>query len=110
SNNGFELLTPYYWNIAPNFDATITPHLQTKRGMQWQNEFRYLTAPGLGALQFDWLPSDNEYAKVAPQDDNATRWLFHWGHSGVMDQVWRFNADYTRVSDDRYFTDLDSQY
>lgn len=110
SSNGFELLTPYYWNIAPNFDATITPHLQTKRGMQWENEFRYLTTPGLGVIQFDWLPSDNEYAKVAPQDSNDTRWLFHWGHSGVMDQVWRFNADYTKVSDDRYFTDLDSNY
>ncbi|QCR09605.1 LPS assembly protein LptD [Brenneria rubrifaciens] len=110
SNNGFEFLTPYYWNIAPNFDATFTPHLLTKRGVQWQNEFRYLTAPGLGTLQFDWLPSDNEYAKVAPQDDNDTRWLFHWAHGGVMDQVWRFDADYTKVSDDRYFTDLDSEY
>ncbi|PWC16944.1 LPS assembly protein LptD [Brenneria corticis] len=110
SSNGFELLTPYYWNIAPNFDATITPHLQTKRGMQWQNEFRYLTAPGAGTIQFDWLPSDDEYAKDAPLDDNDTRWLFHWRHNGVMDQVWRFNSDYTKVSDDRYFTDLDSEY
>ncbi|MCL2894139.1 LPS assembly protein LptD [Brenneria tiliae] len=110
SSNGFELLTPYYWNIAPNFDATITPHLQTKRGMQWQNEFRYLTAPGAGTIQFDWLPSDDEYAKDAPLDDNDTRWLFHWQHNGVMDQVWRFDSDYTKVSDDRYFTDLDSEY
>ncbi|MCL2898874.1 LPS assembly protein LptD [Brenneria tiliae] len=110
SSNGFELLTPYYWNIAPNFDATITPHLQTKRGMQWQNEFRYLTAPGAGTIQFDWLPSDDEYAKDAPRDDNDPRWLFHWQHNGVMDQVWRFDTDYTKVSDDRYFTDLDSEY
>lgn len=110
SSNGFELITPYYWNIAPNFDATITPHLQTKRGMQWQNEFRYLTPPGRGTIELDWLPSDNKYAKDFPEDDNATRWLFYWGHSGVMDQVWRFNADYTKVSDDRYFTDLDSNY
>ncbi|NPD01791.1 LPS assembly protein LptD [Brenneria sp. hezel4-2-4] len=110
SSNGFELLTPYYWNIAPNFDATITPHLQTQRGVQWQNEFRYLTTPGTGTIQLDWLPSDSQYAKDVPQDDNNTRWLFYWGHSGVMDQVWRFNADYTKVSDSRYFTDLDSEY
>lgn len=110
SSNGFELLTPYYWNIAPNFDATITPHLQTKRGMQLQNEFRYLTAPGAGTIQFDWLPSDDEYAKNAPNDDNDNRWLFHWGHNGVLDQVWRFDADYTKVSDNRYLSDLDSLY
>ncbi|HDJ1437919.1 TPA: LPS assembly protein LptD [Serratia rubidaea] len=109
SNNGFEFMLPYYWNIAPNFDATITPHYMTKRGLQWQNEFRYLTQPGMGTIEFDWLPSDNEYNKDHPQDDD-TRWLFYWNHSGVMDQVWRFNVDYTKVSDSQYFNDLDSQY
>lgn len=110
SSNGFELITPYYWNIAPNFDATLTPHLLTKRGLQWQNEFRYLVAPGTGTIQLDWLPSDSEYHREHPQDDNDTRWLFHWQHSGIMDKVWRFNADYTKVSDASYFKDLDSAY
>lgn len=109
SNNGFEFMLPYYWNIAPNFDATITPHYMTKRGLQWQNEFRYLTQPGMGTIELDWLPSDNEYNKDHPQDDD-TRWLFYWNHNGVMDQVWRFNVDYTKVSDSQYFNDLDSQY
>ncbi|KAA9002650.1 LPS assembly protein LptD [Affinibrenneria salicis] len=110
SSNGFELLTPYYWNIAPAFDATLTPHLLTKRGVQWQNEFRYLVAPGTGLVELDWLPDDREYAKDEPQDDNNRRWLFHWEHEGVMDQVWRFSTDYTKVSDERYFKDLDSTY
>ncbi|ACS84416.1 LPS assembly protein LptD [Musicola paradisiaca] len=117
SRNGFELITPYYWNIAPNYDATITPHVQTKRGLQWQNEFRYLTQPGLGQIEFDWLPDDKQYRRdvkanpsVYGTDDNYTRWLFHWQHAGVMNQVWRFNVDYTKVSDQTYFTDLDSVY
>ncbi|BEM75935.1 LPS-assembly protein LptD [Serratia marcescens] len=107
SNNGFEFMLPYYWNIAPNYDATITPHYMSKRGLQWQTEFRYLVQPGLGLMEFDWLPDDKEYGK--DNDDNK-RWLFYWNHNGVMDQVWRFNVDYTKVSDYKYFTDLDSKY
>ena len=108
SNNGFEFMLPYYWNIAPNYDATITPHYMSKRGLQWQTEFRYLVQPGLGLMEFDWLPDDKEYSKEDP--NNSTRWLFYWNHNGVMDQVWRFNVDYTKVSDYKYFTDLDSKY
>ncbi|MBN3975382.1 LPS assembly protein LptD [Serratia marcescens] len=107
NNNGFEFMLPYYWNIAPNYDATITPHYMSKRGLQWQTEFRYLVQPGLGLMEFDWLPDDKEYGK---DNDDSKRWLFYWNHNGVMDQVWRFNVDYTKVSDYKYFTDLDSKY
>ncbi|MGQ6211342.1 LPS assembly protein LptD [Serratia sp. IR-2025] len=107
SNNGFEFMLPYYWNIAPNYDATITPHYMSKRGLQWQTEFRYLVQPGLGLMEFDWLPDDKEYGKT---NDDSKRWLFYWNHNGVMDQVWRFNVDYTKVSDYKYFNDLDSKY
>ncbi|MCT4701819.1 LPS assembly protein LptD [Enterobacteriaceae bacterium H20N1] len=112
TNNGLEFTLPYYWNIAPNFDATITPHYMEKRGTQWQNEFRYLTVAGTGLMEFDYLGSDDEYKNesgVNP-DDSDHRWLFYWRHSGVMDQVWRFNVDYTKVSDDKYFNDFTSQY
>jgi LPS-assembly protein len=112
TNNGLEFTLPYYWNIAPNFDATITPHYMEKRGTQWQNEFRYLTVAGSGLMEFDYLGSDDEYKNesgVNP-DDSDHRWLFYWRHSGVMDQVWRFNVDYTKVSDDKYFNDFTSQY
>ncbi|HEY1843247.1 MAG TPA: LPS assembly protein LptD [Buttiauxella sp.] len=112
TNNGLEFTLPYYWNIAPNFDATITPHYMEKRGTQWQNEFRYLTVAGSGLMEFDYLGSDDEYKNesgVNP-DDSDHRWLFYWRHGGVMDQVWRFNVDYTKVSDDKYFNDFTSQY
>ncbi len=113
TTNYFEFSLPYYWNIAPNFDATITPHYIDKRGgIQWQNEFRYLTQAGAGLMEFDYLPSDDEYKNesgVQPGESDR-RWLFYWRHSGVMDQVWRFNVDYTKVSDDKYFNDFTSQY
>ncbi len=117
SRNGFELVTPYYWNIAPNYDATITPHVQTNRGIQWQNEFRNLSRFGFSVVEFDWLQDDRQYKSDVlsgksgyAADNDYTRWLFHWQHTGVVDQVWRINVDYTKVSDQNYFTDLDSVY
>ncbi|EPP0954238.1 LPS assembly protein LptD [Cronobacter dublinensis] len=110
-SNYFEFSLPYYWNIAPNFDATITPHYMHKRGnVQWQNEFRYLTRAGAGLMEFDYLPSDNVYQDEHPEMGDKHRWLFYWQHGGVMDQVWRFNVDYTKVSDTNYFNDFDSKY
>ncbi|EPN9364174.1 LPS assembly protein LptD [Cronobacter muytjensii] len=111
TTNYFEFSLPYYWNIAPNFDATITPHYIHKRGnVQWQNEFRYLTHAGAGLMEFDYLPSDDVYQDENPGMSDKHRWLFYWQHGGVMDQVWRFNVNYTKVSDTSYFNDFDSKY
>ncbi|STE18422.1 organic solvent tolerance protein [Escherichia coli] len=111
SNNYFEFYLPYYWNIAPNMDATITPHYMHRRGgVMWENEFRYLSQAGTGLMEFDYLNSDKVYDDEHPKDDNSRRWLFYWQHAGVMDQVWRFNVDYTKVSDTSYFNDFDNKY
>ncbi|MDU7868198.1 MAG: LPS assembly protein LptD, partial [Pantoea sp.] len=111
TKNGAEFYLPYYWNIAPNFDATLTPHYMSKRGgVMWENEFRYLTKAGTGLIEFDYLPSDKIYQDDHSGDSNSRRWLFYWNHSGVVDQVWRFNADYTKVSDPDYFNDFSSKY
>ncbi len=113
TSNYFEFYLPYYWNIAPNMDATITPHYIHKRGnIMWENEFRYLTQAGSGLMELDYLPSDKVY-EDDPRNtsgDNRHRWLYYWQHSGVMDQVWRFNVDYTKVSDSSYFNDFTSKY
>ncbi|MFY2737088.1 LPS-assembly protein LptD [Pseudocitrobacter faecalis] len=111
TKNYFEFYLPYYWNIAPNMDATITPHYMHRRGgIMWENEFRYLTKAGTGLMELDYLPSDKVYSDEHPDDDNSRRWMFYWRHAGVLDQVWRFNVDYTKVSDPNYFNDFDSKY
>ena len=111
TTNYFEFYLPYYWNIAPNMDATITPHYMHRRGnIMWENEFRYLTQAGAGLMELDYLPADKVYEDEHPEDSNSRRWLFYWQHSGVMDQVWRFNIDYTKVSDPTYFNDFDNKY
>lgn len=111
SNNYFEFYLPYYWNIAPNMDATITPHYIHKRGnIMWENEFRYLTHAGEGLMELDYLPSDKVYEDEHPTEGDRHRWLYYWQHAGVMDQVWRFNVNYTKVSDPNYFNDFSSKY
>lgn len=115
SNNGFSFILPYYWNISPYADVTIMAHYMSKRSLQLQNEFRYLTQFGSGLMEFDYLPSDNQYSKDKvgrgiTQDDNFKRLLFYWHHAGIYDQHWRFNADYINVSDPYYFNDLNSKY
>ncbi|HDR2679128.1 TPA: LPS assembly protein LptD [Enterobacter mori] len=111
TSNYFEFYLPYYWNIAPNMDATITPHYIHKRGnIMWENEFRYLTKAGAGLMEFDYLPSDKVFQDEHPSEGDKHRWMYYWQHAGVMDQVWRFNVDYTKVSDPYYFNDFDSKY
>jgi len=57
--SGNEIRVPWYWNIAPNYDATITPRLLTERGLQITTEFRYLTERNEGIVIGDYLPSDD---------------------------------------------------
>ncbi|CAA2929337.1 LPS-assembly protein LptD [Arsenophonus endosymbiont of Bemisia tabaci Q2] len=113
--SGLDFALPFYWNIAPNYDATITAQFMTFRGVKLNNEFRYLTIARTGTVAVDWLKHERNYIKDKnsghyPARDSDDRWLVYWGHSGVLNQVWRFNIDYTKVSDPKYFTDFTSKY
>ena len=105
SDNGFEAAIPYYWNIAPNLDATIRPRLMTERGIQLGGEVRYLnTAFGgvyNGKVQAEVLPSDNK-----KEDD--TRYGISMQHLQTTPSGFTGTINYTRVSDDTYYTDLSS--
>lgn len=103
SRDGFELETPFYWNIAPNYDFTFTPKLMTNRGVQLNSKFRYLTEFGGGSFSEEYLPHDQKY----PND--GARWAVNWTHHGLYKQHWLFNADYSRVSDINYFDQINSK-
>jgi LPS-assembly protein len=101
--NGTELSLPYYWNIAPNRDATITPTLMTKRGVNLGTEFRYLEANYSGAARVDWMPSD--------QLRSINRWGFNLNQQTHFNSVWTdngvgLNLSLNRVSDDDYWRDF----
>lgn len=80
SRRGAELAVPYYWNIAPDRDATLTVHPMSKRGLMLQGEYRQLWQAGNGQINLDWLPhdqdngDDNRYLLVTRADSKLGEW------------------------------------
>lgn len=98
--NGFELIIPYYWNIAPNLDATFYPRYMGKRGLMLGGELRYLTRQDKGTITGEIIPSDALY------EDGGTRGAFSFDQQGRFFSRLVTNIDYSAVSDDRYLEDL----
>ena len=96
--NGTELYVPYYWNIHPQVDATITPHYMQHRGTQLQNEFRYLTTETKGQFAYDYLGNDAL--------TNTDRQFFSWQHSQNPNGGWTGDLDINYVSDEFYLDDF----
>lgn len=106
SNSGIEVEAPFYWNIAPEMDATITPYYMSKRGTQLKTEFRYLTGQQNGSVNLEYLHKDNE---IKSNDD--ARYLARFQHVGTFSDNFRAYVDYTTISDDNYLVDIgSSQY
>jgi len=98
TRGGSELTLPYYWNIAPNRDATIAPRVMTKRGLMLNNEFRYLEPRYAGEAHLDVLPDD----RLA----NRSRTRMALMHSQIITGRLSGYVNLNRVSDDAYFRDL----
>ena len=108
TNAGMEFSLPYYWNIAPEMDATITPRVMAKRGTQWQGEFRYLgnnVPGGLGSSYQGVITGE-----VLPDDKltGTKRHLLNVQHSQNFGYGFAGSLNLNGVSDDSYFTDLSS--
>ncbi|MDR3298908.1 MAG: LPS assembly protein LptD [Candidatus Accumulibacter sp.] len=106
SDNGFEYEQAYYWNIAPNIDATLSPRAMARRGVQLGGDFRYLnTALGgiyRGDLKVEYLPGDR-------LRDNDRRHAFSLVHEQTTNSGFSGTINYSKVSDDNYYTDLSSE-
>ncbi len=102
---GAEFELPYYLNLAPNYDLTLTPRYMSKRGAQLKSEFRYLTGQHQGMLQLEYLHSDND-----KPDNFGQRYLTHISHVSDFTAQWRGFIDFTDVSDDAYLSELGSDY
>ena len=108
--NGFQTIVPYYFNLAPNYDATFAPAIYGKRGVSFNTDFRYLGNTGqspvptyTGKDAFNYMPND----RLANRD----RWSFLSQHQQQFNNVlpglsgaW----DLQGVSDSYYFTDLNN--
>lgn len=107
SDTGFLLVTPYYFNLAPNYDATLYPRYMSKRGLLMEGEFRYLTHSSEGQLGGAYL-NDKEDERELMSEYEKKRWLYHWKHTGGLDSRLLAEVDYTDISDPYYFEDLDT--
>jgi LPS-assembly protein len=122
--SGFGLSTPFYWNMAPNYDMTVTPGYYTQRGMQYNDLFRYLTWESSGQIYFSALPGDKvftanqaswtqpdaypnnplEKQKLAATSDN--RYQFAWQDSTHYTPSWSSQVQVDYVHDDYYTLDF----
>jgi len=102
SKGGIEATVPYYWNIAPNYDATISPRFITKRGVLIGTQFRYLQPDYLGEARLDVLPSDRQL-------DDKERHAYLLRHNHTLPYGWSGALNLQGVSDDDYFTDLSTE-
>jgi LPS-assembly protein len=97
-SNGYELEVPYYFNLAPNYDLTVTPGLLSARGVQVAEQFRYLTAMSHGQIDGTFLPSDSQ--------THSNRSYFRVTDITDFKRGMRFDADIASVSDHNYFEDF----
>ncbi|PTT71797.1 LPS biosynthesis protein, partial [Pseudomonas sp. HMWF007] len=105
SDTGFMLVTPYYFNLAPNYDATLYPRYMSKRGMLVEGEFRYLTKSSEGQFGAAYL-NDDDTERSKQTDYEKTRYMYNWQHKGGLDSRVLTEVDYTKISDPYYFQDL----
>ncbi|MDO4222905.1 MAG: LPS assembly protein LptD, partial [Acinetobacter sp.] len=100
NDGGVQLGVPIYLNLAPNYDATLTPRYLSERGAMLDGQFRYLTKNfGEGQIWGGYLPSDNKYNDEDRKD-------LHFAHQWQINPQWQTGAEYHYASDKDFFSDL----
>lgn len=127
SYSGYYLGLPFYWNLAPNYDTTITPTYYTERGFQLADLFRYLTPASNGNLRVSLFPDDKYFPTFKEKleqkyqtstdpfkqaelyrllNTHNTRYSLGWKHQTQFNEHWSANIDYNFVSDDYFLEDF----
>lgn len=118
-----DIAVPYYLNLAPNYDLTLSPRVIREHGTMLEAEFRHLSPLFFNQLSLAWLGngkdgiSDNEQKAIdngeltaaeAQLYDGEDRWLVGLEQQGGRGHNWYSTIDYTKVSDQGYFRQLDT--
>ncbi|CAN5862454.1 LPS-assembly protein LptD [soil metagenome] len=98
SKSGFQVTVPYYWNIAPNRDATFTPSVSTRRGLGIESQIRYLEPSYNGAWTLNLIPHDNL--------TSSRRYALNAQHESELPGNALLQLHILRVSDDDYWKDF----
>ncbi|MBA3989409.1 MAG: LPS-assembly protein LptD, partial [Idiomarina sp.] len=102
--NGIEIEVPYYFNLAPNYDATIAPRLMTERGVMGVGEVRYMDTEQAGQVNLEYLHNDSS------RQDNSARYFWRLEHEAQLNQNWSTYIDASQVSDVNYINDFGSAF
>lgn len=104
SVSGVTLIQPYYWNLAPNRDVTLTTQVMSQRGVAAETELRYLEQDYAGQVRLNLMPSD--------QLRQSLRWGLKTQHNGTIETGWsdigalQAGLQLNRVSDNNYWRDF----
>lgn len=107
NTKGVVATTPYYFNLAPNFDATLYPTYMYRRGLLTEGEFRYLGKNSETTTGGAWL-DDHEDERKRQSEYKKDRWMYTLQHEQGFNQRLLGSIDYTAISDPYYFQDLNS--
>jgi LPS-assembly protein len=112
SDGGVDVDVPYYLNLAPHYDATISPRLIGDRGAMASVELRYLADWSMNTANLALMPKDKQFDATrinipgTDSPDQAKRWFAGLEHDGQLGQNWSTHVRVEAVSDDDYFRDL----
>lgn len=101
TRNGFDVSVPYYWNIAPNYDATFLLRYISKRGFQLGTEGRYLGSNFSGTTRLEYMPNDDI--------EHRRRYAYNIQHQHNLGRGFSAALNWQKVSDDNYWEDMSSR-
>lgn len=105
AGSGAAISTPYYFNLAPNYDATLTPAYIHGRGLYTELEGRHLSTFGESKINLGYIHEDEDHVKDYPWRDGQ-RWGLSFENESTLADGWKSNIDYNVVSDNDYLEDL----
>ena len=101
---GFDYAQPFYWNIAPNQDATITPRWMSDRGLLLNGEYRYLLEESRGTVEGGYINSGDDGSENGDNRfEGNDRWYIDAQHAGTLAPRSDYQLLYGAASDGRYF-------
>jgi LPS-assembly protein len=125
SRKGMTFGWPYYFNLAPNYDITLSPYWMTKRGLLGEGQLRYLTPSSQGEMRIAFNPHDKEFIRFKKQSkldysgsselprlekEPDWRGSFTFKHFASWSPKLSADIDYNYVSDDYYLRDFHSAF
>jgi len=112
---GFEISAPYYFNLAPNYDATLTPRLMTERGLMLNLEGRHLGENSSNQVELAYLPDDAQFdtstvnLPLSESPPQAKRWQINYAGAAQWSKSWSAAADFSAISDLDFYQDFGTQ-